>query len=1210
MRKIFTLALTAMLMGGVNVSAQTEYTILQDLTASKVQNANFAEGEPVTVTIRTYDYDMADVPVGESDPTLGLFGMQAVPGWTASAPSDNIRMEKDERTDGTNAKAAGLFVYDDETGEQEYPGLGGTYYAPYAPDAEATGNVLGMVAVWGAEAKYTQDVTLNAGAYMMVVRLYNAAGAGTLGANYMGFITSDASYTSTKETYAEGVWETDTIVFRLTAATEGQLSLGLRFGAGSGSAPHLFVSDVKLYSIDEQQLIQAEIDKAKEELKALIDEGDIYGADVTESKAVYNNANATMEQVQAAIAAQKEINAASLTDLSEYFFNNPHFDEDEPVVGGICTYDYDCEQNGISTTNYSMLPVTSWERMKTDNGAASGVFAIGSGAWVGGKDYVVPTELSNGSKEGKVLGFVTCWSMAVQYKQACTLPAGQYKLTMSYYNTGGTTAIAKNLIGFVANDGTEYLATATTFPVGKWTSEEVSFILDEETTGYFSLGYQSQNVGSASMPHFFTDGISLTYVGTGFNPSLFALQSAIKTGETWVESEEVYNAALRSQMEAAVETAQALYDDESNDTEANKAAAAVIKDLVPQIEASVAAYKSLAALQTELENSIEEYGEETYPTLNERLGTLKDGVDAALEEQNWDNAQIEEAIAQRPVIIKEEIQKIFDAAVESGEATAENINITPLYEQMAYTYSTSAQTGANVPDKEWQYGNAGNFKTQYGTAEVWNQSPFAVSRTLKDMPAGTYTLTTKAFYRTADNATNYDNYDAENELAFVFAGNNKTALTNVAVIASDNNEGKTGWAETAEGSGIYVPNSQEAGYNVFNDEAYDAVVTKSVSTVLTETGDLTFGVKADQLEGNSWVLWYSFSIAYNAIDADVLNSDLQGLITEFHNYCEEQEENMNNYEAGFSSDAEAAATAAIGGDVETLDAARKALAAAYEEVKAGVEAWAAYNAATESFYTAKDEYYDEASVEAQNAYDAVAELVDAEAAAEYNAAEVNALIDQMGTVASALKLPADYSAASDENPIVMTQVIINPSFEDGLNGWAYYQGSDTKSADNSNATYTIDIADGSYVFNTWNSSTPADGYYVSQVLKGLPAGTYELQAILASDLGSKIDLTANGEGMPFEMEGAKEYGQEASIIFKLEEKGDVTIKASSMSWFKADNFRLAYYGAESTKEVTGIEETEIATAPAKGLMYNLAGQQVDKSYKGIVLKDGKVYLQK
>ena len=77
MKKIFTLALSAMLLGGVNASAQTGYTILEDLTASKIQNANFTEGEPVGVTITTYDYNMTSVTVGESDPSVALFGMRS-----------------------------------------------------------------------------------------------------------------------------------------------------------------------------------------------------------------------------------------------------------------------------------------------------------------------------------------------------------------------------------------------------------------------------------------------------------------------------------------------------------------------------------------------------------------------------------------------------------------------------------------------------------------------------------------------------------------------------------------------------------------------------------------------------------------------------------------------------------------------------------------------------------------------------------------------------------------------------------------------------------------------------------------------------------------------------------------------------------------------------------------------------------------------------
>ena len=104
--------------------------------------------------------------------------------------------------------------------------------------------------------------------------------------------------------------------------------------------------------------------------------------------------------------------------------------------------------------------------------------------------------------------------------------------------------------------------------------------------------------------------------------------------------------------------------------------------------------------------------------------------------------------------------------------------------------------------------------------------------------------------------------------------------------------------------------------------------------------------------------------------------------------------------------------------------------------------------------------------------------------------------------------------------------------------------------------------------------------------------------------------------MPFEIPekeagvelGEKNIGIEASIIFKLEEKGNVTIKASSKSWFKVDNFRLTFYGTESAKEETEIEDIEIATAPATGILYNLLGQPVNKSYKGIIIKDGKAYL--
>ena len=83
------------------------------------------------------------------------------------------------------------------------------------------------------------------------------------------------------------------------------------------------------------------------------------------------------------------------------------------------------------------------------------------------------TYLSDGSTEGNVLGFVDVWSAQSQYTQGVTIPAGNYTLEISYYNAGGTGAIGKNLMGFISEDGTEYLGSNMSFETGKWIKEKI-----------------------------------------------------------------------------------------------------------------------------------------------------------------------------------------------------------------------------------------------------------------------------------------------------------------------------------------------------------------------------------------------------------------------------------------------------------------------------------------------------------------------------------------------------------------------------------------------------------------------------------------------------------------------------------------------------------------------------------------------------------------
>lgn len=1212
MKNLFTFAFTASFMvGGITASAQTQYTILNDFT-SKLTNADFTADSPLSgiEKLCTYDYDMPDAGAGAG--ATGKFGLQTITGWTANIPSDNIKVmennKSEARPDNANAKAAGIFAYNDDSSEYMGVGLGGSYYAPYLSDGKTQG--VGLVAVWGAEAYYTQDVTLPAGAYMLVATVQNTSGTQAFD-NRLGFVVSDTEkYYSTKTAFdADTEWKTDTAFILINEDKTVKVSFGYKStGAGSAANQHLYYDNIKLYEIDKTPLIKDQIDALKKDLLAVMETAEFNGVNIKAAKAIYDDDNASLEQVQNAIDDLKAKIKEAQVDLSASFLQNPHFDSDTPVEVGICTYAKDKEANG---TQYSgMQPVSSWVSSDPDkDGPASGVFAVGSKAFLGGKEFLAPDNLSDGSTEGRVLGLVACWTSTTAYTQGVTMPAGNYTLTFSYYNAGGTQAIDKNLIGFKAGD-TEYYGTSTTFPVGKWTSETVTFTLDEETEGVFSLGYKSADVGSGNMPHLFVDGVTLYYAGAmDVDPSLFALQAAVSSAKKYQDISDSYYTELGTKLDELVEKGDKLVSDNSDDAEANTAAANEINNLIPEIQKNIAAYENLVAFQDgALADALAKY--ESVTDLYETLQGINDDVEEAKNDKTWGTEKINETIASLSATIKAGVQKAFDDAVAGGDVPEGGLSISELYDQLAYTYSTTAVSNTNVPDKEWSYGDASNFKTQYGTAEVWNQSPFTVSRTLKDMPAGTYTITAKGIYRNADSQSNADNYDpSKTPEASVFAGHAKTGLTNIATLTLTSDEAIDGWLNIND---AYVPNSQKAAYDLFTDADYTAAIdksglAKSVSTVLTEAGDLTFGVKADQMEGNSWVVWYSFDIKYSPVDADVLSNELAEAVKEAKAYYNENaEDNMNTYGATEAEKAIEKAENAIGKDTETMAAAVKSVDATIAAMKANVEA----KAACENAYTALSE-----AAEAEDAQQTAAAIKAYEEAnakyeslAEMSTEELVSLTAELQHAADLFRIP-DYNGASDQNPVDMTSVIVNPSFEDeedGLKGWTYYKGQDTKAADNSNATYTTEGVDGNKIFNTWSGSAPEGGFYVSQVLKALPAGTYQLTALVASDLNNTIGISAGSTaegakeyGFAKEMANEKNVGEDITAIFTVNEGEDITIKVSSKTWFKADNFRLTYFGSNSQKEATGIEGTADQAGDEIVSIVTAAGAKVNALVKGV-----------
>ncbi len=202
------------------------------------------------------------------------------------------------------------------------------------------------------------------------------------------------------------------------------------------------------------------------------------------------------------------LTANAQKDVTAKYLTNADFSQGTPITVGVCTYQKDAAGNN---TQYSQLvAVKDWDIPANGDARAGGLVAFGSGVWIGGPGYTAPATNSDGDTEGNILGVVAVWSGTAQYTQDVTLPAGTYTLVLAVYNSvGGTTAFTKNLIGFIEDGGTEHLATTTVYSVNTWKYEFVTFTLDAETSGKFSLGYQGSDVGSAKAQHLFLSGIQL-----------------------------------------------------------------------------------------------------------------------------------------------------------------------------------------------------------------------------------------------------------------------------------------------------------------------------------------------------------------------------------------------------------------------------------------------------------------------------------------------------------------------------------------------------------------------------------------------------------------------------------------------------------------------------------------------------------------------------
>lgn len=182
------------------------------------------------------------------------------------------------------------------------------------------------------------------------------------------------------------------------------------------------------------------------------------------------------------------------TDVSKYYLTNYDFNQ---------YFDYTASQS--TAVAQELLDVKGWTSELTANYTIVGTYEYGfSGTFNGAS---VPAAGYDGNTGGG-LAISTGWEQTFAFYQTVTLPAGTYTLNVPTYN-GGSATPAESQVAWVPASGTSVKSTVTSYSVGKWTLDKITFTLTKTTTGQIRFGMKATEGGSANSAKLVVDYVQL-----------------------------------------------------------------------------------------------------------------------------------------------------------------------------------------------------------------------------------------------------------------------------------------------------------------------------------------------------------------------------------------------------------------------------------------------------------------------------------------------------------------------------------------------------------------------------------------------------------------------------------------------------------------------------------------------------------------------------
>ena len=570
------------------------------------------------------------------------------------------------------------------------------------------------------------------------------------------------------------------------------------------------------------------------------------------------------------------------------------------------------------------------------------------------------------------------------------------------------------------------------------------------------------------------DTFTLTYYGAGADAAKLYLDLQLPNYKEFVPEEgQLYTEAYAEEYNkliAAEYTAASMEEASAIVKSINDAYNALMKniDLWKQWQEKVNTIRSEYVVNDE------------YAEITPEIDNLSDycdefNVEEILEAHDWTNEKLEEELATLDEWVESLLEKSKDQVWDGKDMTMFINN--PSFEKDHETNSGNKDgwtvdriDGGNVTPGPIN-GDGDTFleKVGYYNAcfESWHCHKWDVWQEIKNLPVGMYELQVQGYVRCEVGGYNRGDELVEPYTSPVYLYMNNATSQFPSVYSEIPAEHGVdfqiveGWT-TEEINGNLFPNSMGGAAQCFSTDMYK----KTAFGLIAKKGDtFRIGVKMDA-DQDWWCIWDNFKLTYRKPTADLVLPVLDEAMQVIN---PNQFMGKSVHEAALALEERVNAAKASGDGQAMFDM----LAEVYdlsESISNSVALFKKLIAANENLIDVQSYSSASAAVkdEAKALYNRINDGVEAW---QFEDAEVEGLMAEIGAMITKLGIPADADLASDANPVEF-KVIKNPDYDEDLSGWLGTGAA--RNADWTNAE----------IFN-------ANFDYYQDII-GLPEGTYQL----------------------------------------------------------------------------------------------------------------------